>query len=68
MFNEGKQYSGKHRYEIHPSKTNIVDLVNGCKVNGDMTWNLGDNVFYFILSSEINVYQKWIKVIFSLQN
>ena len=23
---------------------------------------------YFILSSEINVYQKWIKVIFSLQN
>ena len=24
--------------------------------------------FYFILSSEINVYQKWIKVIFSLQN
>ena len=23
--------------------------------------------FYFILSSEINVYQKWIKVIFSLQ-
>ena len=24
--------------------------------------------YYFILSSEINVYQKWIKVIFSLQN
>ena len=23
---------------------------------------------YFILSSEINDYQKWIKVIFSLQN
>ena len=47
MFNEGKQYSGKHRYEIHPSKTNIVDLVNGCKVNSDMTWNLGDNVLSF---------------------
>ena len=41
MFNEGKRYSGKHRYENHPTKTNIVDLVNGCKVNGDMTWNSG---------------------------
>ena len=26
------------------------------------------DIIYFILSSEINVYQKWIKVIFSLQN
>ena len=27
-----------------------------------------NNIIYFILSSEINVYQKWIKVLFSLQN
>ena len=47
MFNEGKQYSEKHRYEIHPTKTNIVDLVNGSKVNDDMTWNLGDNILSF---------------------
>ena len=47
MFNEGKHYSGKYRYESHPTKTNIVDLVNGCKVNGDMTWNSVDNVLGF---------------------
>ena len=47
MFNEGKRYSEKHRYEIHPTKTNIVDLVNGSKVNDDMTWNLGDNTLSF---------------------
>ena len=29
---------------------------------------LPDNIIYFILSSEINVSQKWIKVIFSLKN
>ena len=27
-----------------------------------------DRDLYFILSSEINVYQKWIKVVFSQQN
>ena len=32
------------------------------------TWIMDTKSFYFILSSEINVYQKWIKVIFSLQN
>ena len=47
MFNEGKDYSGKHRYEIHPTKTNIVDLVNGDNVNTDMTWSLGENVVSF---------------------
>ena len=40
-------YSGKHRYEIHPTKSNIVDLVNGDNVNTDMTWSLGENVVSF---------------------
>ena len=47
MFNEGKDYSGKHRYEIHSTKTNIVDLVNGDNFNKDMTWNLTENVVSF---------------------
>ena len=47
MFNEGKDYSGRHRYEIHPIKTNIVDLVNGDNVNTDMTLSLGENVVSF---------------------
>ena len=37
-------------------------------VNKLMTDKITKNFIYFILSSEINVYQKWIKVIFSLQN
>ena len=39
--------------QIHSSLSQVILILN--------------NIHYFILSSEINVYQKWIKVIFSLQ-
>ena len=47
MFNEGKGYLGKLRYEIYPTNNNIVDLVNGENVNTDMTSSLGENVVIF---------------------
>ena len=43
MFNEAKGYSGKHRYEIHPTKTNVVVTANEQKVKGNPTWKLGEN-------------------------
>ena len=33
--------------KAHPTKTNLVDLVNGDNVNTDMTWSLGENVVSF---------------------
>ena len=43
MLNEGKGYSWKHRYEIHSTKTSIVDLDMDCKEIIGMTWSLGEN-------------------------
>ena len=41
MFNEAKGYSGKHRYEIHPTKTNVVVAANEHKVKDNPSWTLG---------------------------
>ena len=44
MFNEAKGYSGKHRYEIHPTKTNVVVAENEHKVKDNPSWTLGENL------------------------
>ena len=44
MLNEGKGFSRKHRYELQPTKTNIVDLVMACNECIGMTWSLGENI------------------------
>ena len=44
MFNEAKGYSGKHRYEIHPTKTNVVVAANEHKVKDNPSWTLGENL------------------------
>ena len=38
MFSEAKGYSGKNRYEIHPTKTNVVVVANEHKVKDSPTW------------------------------
>ena len=43
MFGESKGYSGKHRYEIHPTKTNVVAAANEHKVDKSSSWTLGEN-------------------------
>ena len=40
MFNEAKGYSGKIRYEIYPTKTNVVVTANVHKVKDNPTWTL----------------------------
>ena len=44
MFNEAKGYSGKHRYEIHPTKTNVVVAANEHKVKDNPSLTLGENL------------------------
>ena len=39
MLNESKEYSRSHRYLIHPTETNIVDLLNGHLEDGT-TWTV----------------------------
>ena len=41
MFNEDKGYCGKHRYKLHPTKTNVVVAANELKVKDNQNWTLG---------------------------
>ena len=43
MLNESKRYSRKHRYEIHPTKTNVVVVENEYKMTDNTTWALRGN-------------------------
>ena len=44
MLNESKGYSKKHRYEIHPNKTNVVLVANEHKVKDNPSWTLGEDL------------------------
>ena len=44
MYNEAKGYSGKHRYEIHQTKTNVIVAANEHEVKDNPSWTLGENL------------------------
>ena len=46
MLNKSMGYSRKHRYEILPTKTNVVVVANQHKMKDNTTWTLSQRIQY----------------------